>query len=189
MLEPLTNAILASILHFIQRDHTRNRRAPPRQAHARRCHRHPHRSGPRAVTPPPSYQPMGPSPPRLIRPPLLGTPLPPFGAPYNPITQVDLGRLAGPPEGITPFTVAGPRRTPAIEEERGQPAVEPQIWGTTDLTISDWLATPYHIVDPPSPTPDTANPNPNGSGSGSPPRISPLDIWVIHRVIRLPISI
>jgi hypothetical protein len=56
---------------------------------------------------------------------------------YNPRTQVDLRRLARPSEGITSFTVTGPRRTPATEEEMGQPAVEPLIRGTADLMISD----------------------------------------------------
>jgi hypothetical protein len=51
MAEPLTNAILASILHLIRRDLAENERAPPRRASlrwvpprrapARRWHRHP----------------------------------------------------------------------------------------------------------------------------------------------------
>jgi hypothetical protein len=131
---------------------------------------------------------MRPSSLRLIGPPLLGPPLPSFSAPYNPRTEVNLERLAGPPEDITPFTVAEPRRTPATEEERGQPMVEPLMRGTTDLTISDRPATPYHIADPPSLTPDIANPNPNGLGSNSPSWISPLSNRVIRRVIQLPTS-
>jgi hypothetical protein len=120
---------------------------------------------------------------------LLGPPLPPFGAPYTARSQVNFGRLARPPEGITPFMVAGLVRTPAIEEqERGLSTVEPLTRGTTDLMISDRQTTPYHRADPPSLTPDLANPNPNGLGSGSPPRISPLDNWIICRVIRLPTS-
>jgi hypothetical protein len=90
-------------------------------------------------------------------------------------TQVDLGWLAGPPEGTTPFTVVGLVRAPATEErERGSSAVEPLTRGTVDLSITDRPATPYHRVDSPSPTPNEANPNPNGSGSGPPPRLSPL---------------
>jgi hypothetical protein len=64
------------------------------------------------MIPPPQYQSMEPSPPRS-----LGLSLPPFGVPYTLRSQVDLGRLAEPPEGITLFTVAGPRKTPATEEE------------------------------------------------------------------------
>jgi hypothetical protein len=53
------------------------------------------------------------------------------GLPYTPSMFVDLGRLTGPPQGITPFTVAGARSgtpgmsqqeassVPAIEGERG----------------------------------------------------------------------
>jgi hypothetical protein len=137
------------------------------------------------MTPPPQYWLMEPSPPRSHEPSVLGPPLPPVDVPYTLWSQVNLGRLAGPPEGITPFTVAGPRRTPATEEEeRGLPAVEPLIRGMADLTISDRPTTPYHRADPPSPTPDTANPNPNGLSNGSPPWISPLG----KRVIRLPTS-
>jgi hypothetical protein len=175
MVEPLTNAILASILHLILRDLTRNRRAPqhrapPCRAPAHRWHCRPHRSGPRAVTPPPQYRSMEPSPPRATKQTLNGPPLPPFGIPYTPRSQVDLARLAGPPEAATPFMVAGLERAPTIEEqERGSPAVVPLTRGTADLTISDWSAPPYHIMDPPSPTPYGANPNPNGSGSGSLP--------------------
>jgi hypothetical protein len=132
---------------------------------------------------PPLYRPMEPSPPRPI-----GPPLPPFSAPYNPRTQVDLRRLAGPSEGITPFTVAGLRGTPATKEERGQLAVELLIRGTTDIMTSDRPATPYHRADPPSPTPDTINPNHNRSGSGSSSQISPLGNRVIRQVIRLPTS-
>jgi hypothetical protein len=124
---------------------------------------------------------MEPSPPRSS-----GMSLPPFGVPYNPRTQVDLGRLAGPPEGITPFMVTGQRRTPTTEEERGSLALEPLTRGTTDLMISDRPATPHPRADPPSPTSDMTNPNPNGSGSGSPPRLSLLGNQVICRVIRLP---
>jgi hypothetical protein len=97
---------------------------------------------------------MEPSPPRSTVP-----SLPPFRVPYNPRTSVDLGRLAGPQEGITPFTVAGPRSAPTTEVERGSPAVEPLTRGTTDLTISDQPTIPRLGADPPSPTPDTVNPN------------------------------
>jgi hypothetical protein len=127
---------------------------------------------------------MEPSPPRSPEPSLS-----PFGAPYTPRTQVDLGRLAGPTEGITPFTVVGLVRTPATEEqERGSLTVEPLTRGTVDLTISDRPATPFHRPDPPSPTPEEANPNPNGLGSESPPWISRLGNRVIRRVIWLPTS-
>jgi hypothetical protein len=113
---------------------------------------------------------MEPSPPRSP-----GPSLPPFGAPYTPRSQVDLGRLVGPPEGITPFMVAGLVRTPATkEQERGSPMGEPLTRGMTYLTISDRLATPYYRADLPSPTSDMTNPNSNGLGFGSPPRISPL---------------
>jgi hypothetical protein len=60
---------------------------------------------------------MEPSPPRAPEQSLPGPSLPPFGVPYIPRSQVDLGRLAGPPEGATPFTVAAPRRTHATKEE------------------------------------------------------------------------
>jgi hypothetical protein len=138
------------------------------------------------MTPPPPYQPMDPPPPRSPKSSLPGLPLPSFGKPYTPRKQVDLGRLAGPLEGITPFTVVGLVRTPATEEqERGPLAVEPLTRGTADLTISDRSTLPYHKADPNSPTPESANPNPNGWGSGLLPRISPLG----NRVIRLPTSI
>jgi hypothetical protein len=127
---------------------------------------------------------MEPSPPRSP-----GPPLSPFDVPYTPRSQVDLGRLAGRPEGITPFMVAGLIRTPATEEqERGSLVVEPLTRGMTNLTISDRPITPYHRADPPSPTPDMANLNPNGLRSGLPPRISPLGNRTIYRVIRLPTS-
>jgi hypothetical protein len=135
-------------------------------------------SGPRATTLPPQYRPMEPSAPRSP-----GSSLQPFDAPYTPRTQVDLGRLGGPLEGITPFMVAGLVRTPTTkEQERGSPAVEPLTRGTTDLTISDRSPTPYYRADPPSPTPDSANPN--RLGSDSPLRISPLGNRIIRRVIR-----
>jgi hypothetical protein len=118
---------------------------------------------------------MEPSPSRSTMPPLL-----PFGTPYTPTSEVDLGCLARPPEGITPFTVARPRSAPATEGG-GSPAVESLAWCTIDLTISDRSGTP----DPPSPMPDTMNPNLNGSGSGSPARISPLGNQVIRQVTRL----
>jgi hypothetical protein len=102
-----------------------------------------------------------------------GPPLPPFGTPYIPKTQVDLGRLAGPPEAITPFTVVGLVRTPTTEEERrGLPMEKPLTRATMDLSITDRSATPFHGADLPSPTPDSTNPNPNGLGSGSPPRLT-----------------
>jgi hypothetical protein len=126
--------------------------------------------------------------PRVIEQSLPGTPLPPFGVPHTPRLQVDLGRLVGPPEGATPFMVAGLVRAPATEEGRGSLAVETLTMGTVDLSIIDRPATPYHRPDPPSPTPKEANPNPNGSGSGSPSWISPLGNRIIRRVIRLPTS-
>jgi hypothetical protein len=128
-------------------------------------------------------------PPRSPGPSLLGPPLPPFGAPYIPRTQVNLGRLVGPPKGITPFMVAGLVRTPATKEEgRGSPALESLTRGTMDLSITDRSATPYHRPDSPSLTPNEANPDPNGSGFDSPPRLSPLGNRIIWRVIRLPTS-
>jgi hypothetical protein len=139
--------------------------------------------------PPPHYQPMEPSPPRVPEQTLPGPPLSPFGVPYIPRSQVDLGRLTGPPEGTTPFTVAGLVRNPTTkDQERGSPTMEPLTRGTTDLTISDRPTTSYHRADPPSPTLDEANHNPNGSRSDSPPRVSPLGNCIIHRVIRLPTS-
>jgi hypothetical protein len=105
MAEPLTNAILASILHLIRWDLTGNgivppcrappRWIPPRRAPARLWCRWPHRSGPRAVTPPSRYQSMEPSPPGVPEQSQPGPLLPPFGTPYIPRTHVDLGRLAG----------------------------------------------------------------------------------------------
>jgi hypothetical protein len=184
MAEPLTNTILVSILHLIRRDLVRNMRAPPcwippRQVPARRRCRHLHRSGPRVVTPSPQYRPMEPSPPRVPKQTLPGPPLPLFGIPYTPRSQVDLGRLVRPLEGATPFTVAGLVRAPASEEGRRSPAVEPLTRGTTDLSITDQPATPYHRPNPPSPTPEEANPNPNRSGFGSSSRLSPLGNRVI----------
>jgi hypothetical protein len=175
MAEPLTNVILASLLHLIRRDLTENQRAPPhwvppRWAPARQRRCHPCSSGPRAVTLSPQYRPMEPSPPRVPEQTLPGPPLPPFGVLYMLGSQVDLGRLIGPPEGTAPFTVVGLIRNPATkDQERGSPTVEPLTRGTIDLTISDRPATPYHRADPPSPTLDEANHKPNGSGSGSPP--------------------
>jgi hypothetical protein len=84
------------------------------------------------------YWPIEPSPPIVPRSLLPGPPLPTFGVPYTPRSQVDFGWVAGPPVGITPFTVATPRSTPTTEEqERVSPTVEPLTWGTTDFTISD----------------------------------------------------
>jgi hypothetical protein len=131
---------------------------------------------------------MEPSPPRVPEQSLPGPPPSPFGVPYTSRSQVDLGRLSGPPEGANPFTVAGLVRAPATEEGRRSPAIETLTMGTTDLSITDRPATPYHIPDPPSPTPEEANPNPNGLGSGSLPRISPLGNRDIRQVIRLPTS-
>jgi hypothetical protein len=176
MAKPLTNAILASIMHLIWRDIVGNRRVPPRraplrwvpphQALARQQRRHPCRSVPRAVTPPPHYRPMEPSPPRVPK-----------------------QMLTRPPEGTTPFTVARLVRNSATEDqERVSPAVEPLTRGMADLMISDQSATPYHRANPPSPTLDEANHNPNGSGSSSPPRVSPLGNRIIPRVIWLPTS-
>jgi hypothetical protein len=191
--EPLTNAILASILHLIQRDLAGNRIAPPhwvppRRDPAHQQRRHPRKSGPRAVTLPPQYRPMEPSPPRVLEQTLPGPPLPTFGVPYTPRSQVDLGRLVRPPEGTTSFTVAGLVRAPTTDEGRGSPVMEPLTGGTVDLSITDRPATPYHRPNPPSPTPKEENPNPNGLGSGSPPRLSPLGNHIICRVIRLPTS-
>jgi hypothetical protein len=131
MSEPLTDAILASILHLIWRDLTGNGRvpsrraplcwSPPRWAPTSRWRRCPCRSGPRVMTPPPQYRPMEPSPPRAPGPSLSRPLLPPFNVPYTPRSQVDLGQLTGPPEGITPFTVSAPRSKPTTEEqERGR---------------------------------------------------------------------
>jgi hypothetical protein len=80
------------------------------------------------------------------------------------------------------------KRAHAREQGGGSPAVEPLIRSTTDLTIIDRPATPYHRPDPPSLRSEEANPNPNGSGSGSSPRISPLGNRIIRRVLRLPTS-
>jgi hypothetical protein len=166
--------ILASILHLIWRDLIKNRRvpphgAPPRRAPARRRRRYPCRSEPRVAMLSPQYRSMEPSPPRVPERTLPGPPLPPFCVPYTPRSQVDLGRLAGPPEGATPFTVARQVRASAIEDGRGSSEVEPLTRSMIDLSITDRPATPYYRPDPPSPTPEEANPNPNGSGSGSPP--------------------
>jgi hypothetical protein len=147
MAEALTNAILASTLHLIRRDLIGNGRVPPHRAPprwipphrapARRQRHHPRRSRPRAATPPPQYRSMEPSP-RSPRQSLPGPPLPPFGTPYIPRTQVDLEWLVGPPEGITPFTMAGLVRTPTTKEERrGSSTMEPPTRGTVDLSITD----------------------------------------------------
>jgi hypothetical protein len=99
MIEPLTNVILASILHLIRGDLTGDhpRLAPPR--HRRRRIRH---RAPKAVTTAPSYRSMESSSSRYSM-----LPLPPFGTPYTPnMGSVDLGCLTGPPKGITPFTAA-----------------------------------------------------------------------------------
>jgi hypothetical protein len=111
---------------------------------------------------------MEPSPPRVPEQTLPRPPLPPFGVPYTPRSQVDLGRLVGSSEGATPFMVAGLVTTPATEEGRGSPVMEPLTRSTTDLSITDQPATPYHRSNPPSLTPEEANPNPNGPGSSSP---------------------
>jgi hypothetical protein len=105
MAETLTNVILASILHLIRWDHTKvgraaPHRAPPRQALARRWHWRHCRSETRATTPPLQYQPMEPSPPRAPKQSLPGPPLPLFGVPYTPRSQVDFGRLVRPPGHI-----------------------------------------------------------------------------------------
>jgi hypothetical protein len=188
--------ILASILHLIRRHRTGNWRVPPCRtpprwvpscrAPARRRRRRPRTSGLRVATPPPQYWPMEPSPPRVPEQSLSGPPLLPFGVPYIPRSQVDLGRLTGPPEGATPFTVARLVRAPTIEQVRGSPAVEPLTRGTVGLSITDRTAIPYHRLDPPSPTREETNPNPNSLGSGSPLRISPLGNRIIHQVIQLP---
>jgi hypothetical protein len=112
---------------------------------------------------------MEPSPPRVPEQTLPRPPLPPFGVPYTPRPQVNLGRLAKPPEGATPFMMAELVRAPATEEGRVSLAVEPLSRRTMNLSITDRPATPYHRPDPPSSTPKEANPNPNGSGSSSPP--------------------
>jgi hypothetical protein len=44
--------------------------------------------------------------------------LPQFGVPYTPRSQVDLGRLAGPSEGITPFTVTT-KKNPCNRRRKG----------------------------------------------------------------------
>jgi hypothetical protein len=125
MAKPLTNVILASIMHLIRRDIVGNRRVlprraplrwvPPHQAPARQQRCRPCRSVPRVATPPPHYRPMEPSPPRVPK-----------------------QMLTGPPEGTTPFTVARLVRNSATEDqERVSPAVEPLTRGTADLMISD----------------------------------------------------
>jgi hypothetical protein len=181
MTEPLTNAILASILHLIWRDLAGNRRVPPcrapprwvpsRRAPTRRRRRHPCISRPRVATPPPQYRPMEPMPLRVPEQSLLEPPLPQFGVPYIPRSQVDLGRLAGPPEGATPIHGGHTKWQNPYNRRRkkGVIVVEPLTRSTTDLSIIDGPATPYHRADRPSPTPDKANPNPNRLGSGSPP--------------------
>jgi hypothetical protein len=131
---------------------------------------------------------MEPSPPRVPEQTLPEPPLPPFGVPHTPRLQVDHGRLDGPPEGVIPSTVARLVRAPTTEEGWGSSAVDPLTRGTTDLSITNRPATPYHKPDPPSPTAEQGNPNPNGLGSGSPPRLSPLGNHIIHQVIRLPTS-
>jgi hypothetical protein len=130
----------------------------------RRCHR-PRSSGSRMVTSPPQYRFMKPSPPRV---PEQSLPSHCCHRLAYPASQ-DLGRLVGPPEGASPFTMAAPRRTPGTEEGRGSLAVERLTRGTTDLSIIDRPTTSYHRVDPPSLTSEEANPNPNGLGSGSSP--------------------
>jgi hypothetical protein len=64
------------------------------------------------------YRLMEPSPLRVPEQSLPEPPMLPFGTPYIPRTQVDLGRLARPPEGTTPFTVAGLVRAPTREQRR-----------------------------------------------------------------------
>jgi hypothetical protein len=101
MAESLTNAILVAILHLIWQDLTGNPPcgAPLCQAPSRR--RTPHRA-PRVLTTTPSYRLMELSPPRSSM-----SSLTPFGTPYTPnMGSIDLGRLTGPLEGITPFTAA-----------------------------------------------------------------------------------
>jgi hypothetical protein len=124
MAEPLTNAILISILHLIRWDLNGNqsRLAPP---HRRRCRIH--QSGPRAVTTTPSYQPMELSPPHSSMP-----PVPPFGTPYTPSTTMDLEHLTGPSKSITMFTATrsswwGPSTSQQQEVSR-VPATE-SGWG------------------------------------------------------------
>jgi hypothetical protein len=80
--------------------------------------------------------------PRVPEQTLPGPPRAPFGVPYTTRSQVDLRRLARPPEGATPFTVVGLVRAPTIEQGRGSPAMEPLTRSTTDLSITDRLATP-----------------------------------------------
>jgi hypothetical protein len=177
MAEPLTNAILASILHLIRRDLAEDGRFAPRRAPLRwallhrapahRRHRCPCRSGPRAMTPPPHIDLWN-----LHHQDHSGRHCHHLAHP-TPQEHKFLGQLAEPPEGITP--VARLVRTPAIEEqERGSPMVQPLTRGTTDLMINDRTATAYHRADPPSLTPDSTNPNSNGLESDSPSRISPL---------------
>jgi hypothetical protein len=72
------------------------------------------------------------------------------------------------------------KKNPCNKRRKGATGDGTADTGTADLTISDWLATPYHRVDPPSPTLDMANPNPNRSGSASQPQISLVDNQVIH---------
>jgi hypothetical protein len=109
--------------------------------------------------------------------------LPLFRVPYNPRTQVDLGQLAGPLEGITPFTVAKPRRTLVVEDERGSPVVEPLIRGTADRSATP---TPEQIHHHPHRTQQTLTLT--DQASVHQPRLSPLGNWVIRQVIWLPTS-
>jgi hypothetical protein len=148
----------------------------------------PRRSGPRAATLPPQYRPMEPSSSRVPEQTLPKPPLPPFGVPYTPRSQVNLRRLAGPPEGATPFTVAGLVSAPATEEGRGSLAVEPLTRGIIYLLITNRPATPLPQTGSTVPNTEEANPIPNRLGSGSPSRLSPLGNRIIRRVIRLSTS-
>jgi hypothetical protein len=121
MTKPLTNVILASIIHLIRWDLAGNqpRLAPPRH----HCHRIHHRTL-RAVTTSPSYRSMELSSSRSSM-----LPLPPFGTPYTPnMGSVDLDPLAGPLEGITPITAAESiwwtSRMSQVQEASGVPATE-----------------------------------------------------------------
>jgi hypothetical protein len=88
----------------------------------------------------PQYWPMESLPLRAPEQLLPRPPLPRFGVHYIPRSQVNLGRLARPLEGATPFTVAASRRTTSTEEEgRGSPVVEPLTRGTADLSVTGRL--------------------------------------------------
>jgi hypothetical protein len=108
MSDQLTHALLASILHLIQRDIIVQHPARAAPRHLSLLNQQSHCASTTApVVLAPSYHPMHPS----SSPPHISTPssLPPFGVPYTmPQGSINLGRLTGPSEGSNPFTVARP---------------------------------------------------------------------------------